>query len=455
MNEILSFSSRFPHARLGLALLLGFHIVACCLSLVYVAEFYASFHVMFDKAHLYAASLNVGLFAIVAASFTFSRFSFGYFLGFYFYTMILGYLWIGEFSNFHYDHRLAAVSIFVSAMAFLVPALFITSPIKQRLVLSPRALENLLSLILVLAPAVVAAGAFYNFRLVSLENIYDFRNEVGFPAWLSYAIGAMSNALLPFAFACFVFRGNRWRAAAVLLLLLLFYPVTLTKIALFAPLWLMFLALLPRFFDLRTSVVLSLFVPISVGVVLVAVDGFSYGPIKQYFGAINFRMIAFPSVALDVYGDFFSTHDRTYFCQISFVKPFMSCPYNEYLSLTMAKAYQLGNLNASLFATEGIASVGPVLSPLAAFACGLVISLANRLSAGLPPTFVLMSSGILPQIFLNVPLTTTLLTNGAALLFLLWYVTPAPCSKPRQATGKSFRINRSRARQVRERLPMR
>jgi hypothetical protein len=106
------------------------------------------------------------------------------------------------------------------------------------------------------------------------------------------------------------------------------------------------------------------------------------------------------------------------------LKPFVSCPYNEYLSIVMAKAYQLGNLNGSLFATEGVASVGPVMAPLAALGCGLVISLANRLSSGLPSRFILLSGGIFPQVLLNVPLATTLLTNGAAVLFLLWYVTP-------------------------------
>jgi hypothetical protein len=54
----------------------------------------------------------------------------------------------------------------------------------------------------------------------------------------------------------------------------------------------------------------------------------------------------------------------------------------------------------------------------------LVIAVGNRLSSGLPPQFILLSGGILPQILLNVPLTTTLLTNGAGILFLLWYVTP-------------------------------
>jgi len=81
-------------------------------------------------------------------------------------------------------------------------------------------------------------------------------------------------------------------------------------------------------------------------------------------------------------------------------------------------------VNASLFATEGIASVGPKLAPLSALACGMVIGLANRLSAGLPPRFILLSGGLLLQILLNVPLTTSLLSNGAAVLFLLWSIMP-------------------------------
>jgi hypothetical protein len=77
-----------------------------------------------------------------------------------------------------------------------------------------------------------------------------------------------------------------------------------------------------------------------------------------------------------------------------------------------------------MFATEGIASVGTLFAPVSLFACGLVIALANRLSAGLPLRFVLISGSVVPQILLNVPLTTTSLSHGAAVLFLLWYLTP-------------------------------
>jgi hypothetical protein len=415
-------------ARLGLTVLLCLHIVTCCLSLVYVAELYADYQIVwFDKPGVFAAALIVAPFVLVSLLFTFCRFSFGYFVGFYFYTMILGYLWIIEFSRFYYDHRLAAASAFASALAFLLPALFITSPIKQTFVLSARTLDHLLSGILILAATIIAVGALYNFRLVGLAEIYSFRDAIEFPAWLRYAIGATSNALLPFAFACFVARGNHWRAGISLLLLLLIYPITLTKLALFAPFWLLYLAVLSRFFEARITVALSLFLPVSAGVILALLfksDVLSFQQMIAYFSAINFRMIAFPSIALDVYNDFFWMHDHTHFCQIIFLKPFVNCPYTEQLSIIMAKAYQIGNLNASLFATEGVASVGLILAPLAAFACGLVISLVNRLSSGLPSKFLLLSGGILPQVFLNVPLTTTLLTGGAAVLFLLWYVTP-------------------------------
>ena len=428
LHEILTFASVRSHAQYRLALLICFHIVVCCVSLIFVGKFYAYLRVVaFDTAHLYAAMRNVAPFALAFAPFAFCHFSFGYLLGFNFCTIAAGYLWLVEFSSFHYDHTLATASVFASALAFVVPALFVTSPIKQRFALTAQALDRLLFFILILAGTILAFGALYNFKLVGITEIYGFRGELQFPTLLRYAIGIASNALLPFSFACFIVRGNRKRAATVLLLLLLLYPITLSKLTLFAPFWLFFLALLSNFFETRTTVVLSLLLPVSTGVALTLLfmlGVISYHPFMMYFGTVNFRMIAFPSIALDVYHDFFSTHNLTYFCQISYLTPFVSCPYTDPLSVVMAKAYGLGNFNASLFATEGIASVGLILAPISVFACGLVVSIGNRLSAGLPTRFILLSGGVLPQMFLNVPFTTNLLTNGAAVLALLWYVIP-------------------------------
>jgi hypothetical protein len=416
-------SRRLFRESLGPTFLVCFCIVSCCVSLASVGLLHDPSYskIYYDEARLAIAVAVVAAFALVSPIFLFARFSFGYFLGFYFYTMVAGFLWLTCFSKFNYDHTTAAISAAASAIAFLLPALFITSPIKQVYALSAPALARLLTFILILSAVTIAISATYNFRLVSFTDIYGYRDQLDFPASIRYLTGIITSTLLPFAFACFLARKEYWHAAAALLLLLLLYPITLSKLALFAPIWLVGLVFLSRFLAVRTIVILSLLVPTFAGLVLVFLFKKSAA---VYFNAVNFRMIATPSQAIDIYNDFFATHELTYFCQIRFLKPFVSCPYQGDLSVVMAKIYGLGNFNASLFATEGIASVGPLFAPVAVLACGFVIALANRLSAGLPDRFILASGAILPQVFLNVPMTTVMLTHGAGLLFLLWYITP-------------------------------
>ena len=415
-------------ARLRLGLLIATHIVICCLSLIYVAASQypnafnpTEFHIFYDPSRWYVAAAAVAAFALVSYFFLRCDFSIGYFIGFYLYTMVLGYLWLNCFTDLNYDHLSAALSAAASTVAFLVPALLIVAPIRQTFVLSAPALDRLSTCILLLAAAVIAVGASYNFRLVGVENIYDFRDRIEFPTLLNYLIGTVSSALLPFAFAGFAARTAYWRAGAVLLLSLLFYPVTLSKIALFMPCWLVGVWLLSKLFEARTTIVLSLLIPIMAGLVLITVFGTHA---VLYFATINFRMIAIPSVGLDVYNDFFSRHDLTYFCQITPLKRIMQCPYQDPLAAMMKAQYKLGFFNTSLFATEGIASVGILWAPVSALGCGLIIALGNRLSKGLPTAFIMISGAMLPLTLLNVPLTTVLLTHGAGLLFLLWYVTP-------------------------------
>jgi hypothetical protein len=421
--------------RLGLGILVCAHIFICCVSLIHVANFRfpnafapAEFHIFYNPAQLPTALLAVGAFAVVASLFVLARFSFGYFAGFYFYTMVLGYLWLNCFTDLSYDHRLAGLSAAASAVAFLLPAMFISAPLRQTWVLSEPAFDRVLTLILLLALAIAAVGATYNFRIVATDDIYEFRNKMEFPATLNYLTGMTCSALLPFAFAGFAARKACWRAGAVLLLLLLFYPITLSKLVLFAPFLLVFMLLLARLAEARIAVVLSLLVPILAGIILISL--FEGRAAVLYFATLNFRAVAIPASAMDVYNDFFSRHDLTYFCQISVLKPIVHCPYQEQLSVVMQNAYKVGNFNASLFATEGIASVGGWLAPVSVLLCGLLIALGNRLSAGLPAGFILTSGAILVQVLLNVPLTTVLLTHGAGLLFLLWYITPRTLFEP-------------------------
>jgi hypothetical protein len=407
-------------SRFSLYVLICLHIIICCVSLVQVAHWQS--YMLYDATRLHHAIAAVLAFSTVSLFFIFARFSFGYLIGFSLFSMILGFIWLNSFSKFNYDHRLAGLSAAVSAVLFLLPALLINTPLKQPFALSPRALEHLLKFILVLALGTIVAASLYNFRLVSIRQIYDFRNELYFPAPIRYLTGIVSTVLLPFACACYLALNRRWWAAAPLLLMLLFYPITLSKFALFSTVWVIVVLVLSRIFEPRAATILSIFLPIFLGVILMAKYLNDYT--LYYFGLVNIRMMATPSSAMDIYNDFFSSHPHTWFCQISFLKPLMSCPYQEQLSVVMEEAYQLGKFNASLFATEGIASVGLYFAPLTALVCGLVIAIGNRVSAELPPRFVLISSALLPPAFLNVPFTTALLTHGVGLLFLLWYIVP-------------------------------
>ncbi|WP_249156920.1 hypothetical protein [Bradyrhizobium sp. KB893862 SZCCT0404] len=422
----------------ALAILALLHSAVTCLSLIKVASFQSYIH--FSGDTVWVAVVVAAAFSAVSLLFAVARFSFGYFIGFYFYTMILGFLWIDVFSQYGYLRLHAGISAALSLVLILLPTLFIGAPLRPTVVLSKVHFEHLLTLILVLSGATIAIASSYNFRFVAISHIYDYRDTIEFPAALRYLVGWISSTLLPFAFACYWLLGCRWRAMLVLVLLLLLYPVTLTKFAFFTPIWIIALAILSGVFAARTSTLLTLFLPMLAGVILISIsvpylyDTAIYAPADaariRMFDIINIRMMATASSALDIYNHFFASHPPTWFCQISLLKPLMNCYYQEPLAVVMQNTYGFGNLNASLFATEGVASVGIYLAPLIAFASGLVLALGNRAAAGLPPRFVLMSSGVLPHVLLNVPLSVALLTHGLILQFLLWYVMPRDLFEP-------------------------
>src|SRR5579864_4868483 len=188
-----------PREQLALGAVLFVHIAACCVSLIMVSNdnapiafLPATYHVFFKTAQLPVALAAVAAFSLVAWLFVQARFSFGYFVGFYLYTMVLGYLWLNSFTDLNYDHRLSGLSAATSAIVFLIHALFISTPLRQAGALPEAAFDRLLLVLLGLAAAVVIAGAFYNFRVVSIREIYRFRGTLELPTLLNYLVGITS-----------------------------------------------------------------------------------------------------------------------------------------------------------------------------------------------------------------------------------------------------------------------
>ncbi|WP_456814704.1 hypothetical protein [Bradyrhizobium sp. USDA 4529] len=377
---------------------------------------------------IFTAMWPLAAFLPLAWLFSACQFSFGYVAAYYSYVMIAGFLWINGFPNYDYNHRAAGLSAFASAGLFLLPALLIRKPLAQPFSLTRSGFNALLIAILVVSLLVIVVAAGYNFHVIDApaqlrEELFraTLRNELQFPPAIRYLLGITSSALLPFAFATFVLQKRYLLAFTSFILLALLFPITLAKMSLFAPFWLAYVALLAALLEARLALVLSVLFPMLIGGVAAVMLG-AAGHVL--FDVTNFRFMVIPSLAMSVYHDFFARHELTGFCQIGPLKELVSCPYREQLGVVLAKEYHLGNYNGSLFATEGIASVGPALAPVSALFCGVLVAVGNRVSSGLSNRLILISSSILVQAILNVPLSTSLVTHGGGLLFFLWYITP-------------------------------
>jgi hypothetical protein len=420
-------SSLLRGTPVGLVFLLALYLLGICVSLATVGYVLPDHHFGIGWEHLLRAIVATLLAASLIPLFVLARFNFGYLIGLNFYGMIAGFIWISYFTDLSYDHAQARLSAFASLVMFLLPALFVSIPLKRKIVVSLDTMDRLLTLMLVFALLVILWDAFFGFAFVSPKEAAELRESLARPAVLRYLNGILVVSVLPFAFAYFGLRRRYYRAGISIFLMLLFYPVLLTRTVLFAPVWLVFSLLMFRTLEARVATILVSIVPLTLGLAIYAVASSfqaAQGVAIYVLELVNLRMFAVPSSALDHYLEFFATNPVTHLCQISFVRAIASCPYAGDLSIIFSERYHLGNLNASLFATEGIASVGPMWAPLSAFFCGLLLSVGNGVSARLPVPLIAVSSGLIVQTLLNVPLSITLLSNGLLILFLLWYITP-------------------------------
>ena len=406
----------------GLALLLAIFLAVNCISLATIEHRAGIAH-----GHVLSALAGTSLAAGFIPLFLLARFSFGYLVGISFYGVIAGFVWITYFSDLNYDHDQARLSAIASLLMFLLPLLFQTAPLRRTIMLSPRAMHRFLILALCLAAAVLVWNGYYGLAFVGIREAEELRSTFVRPAILNYITGSLIGAVLPFAFAYFAQQRRYYMAAASILSIVVFYPVLLNKTVLLAAAWLPFLFFMFRTFEPKRAAVLALLIPMTFCLIFYAVAP-EEGPIgllaTYLFGYTNIRMFAIPSIAMNYYSEFFASNELTGFCQINIVRAAIGCPYTRQLSLILADHYGLGNLNASLFSTEGIASVGPVWAPVSALVCGLIISVGNNVSARLPPPLIAASAGLVLQFLLNVALSTNLLSNGLLVLLLLWYITP-------------------------------
>ncbi len=406
----------------AIALMTCIFLALLCVSLFAVSQDVRPiFHIGYDSRYALQAAISVAALTCFIPLFALKRFSFGYLVSFCMLAIISGYLWLSYFTPLEYNHVAARWSAAISFTAFMLPLILITRSTAMAPTMTSSQMDILAICLLAGSALVIAYATHLEFHLVGFVNGEALRTHFNYPVWLNYAIPLSSTALMPFTYAWFELRKRYVLAGMAILVAIATYPVTLNKTTLLAPFWLLAGTLALKIFSQRLVVILSLLAPILLGFAAKILDPTSP---EVIFRLINFRMLAVPASGLDHYYHFFSSHPLTHFCQISIVGRLFDCRLPEQLGVTMAKEYALGNYNASLFATEGIASVGVFLAPVVALLCGLALATGNIASAGLKPSFVLLSSSILALVLMNVPLSTTMVTHGGIVTFLLWLVTP-------------------------------
>jgi hypothetical protein len=349
--------------------------------------------------------------------FVMAEFSFGYLVGLSAYVTVAGYIVFSYASPLAYNHADARLSVGGSLITFLLPALFLRR--RKSFAISERAVEWLLNGALVIAFVVIGADASYGFRIAGFEASMQARSEVVRPTLLNYASDMLTCSVLPFTLAWAIDR-KRWYLVIVTpLVMMAFFPMLLSKIVLFSPVWVIFLYLLFSVGSPKSSAIMAITWPLLLTAML-----YLWFDLSALFFIVDVRMIATPSIAIDRYLAFFADHPLTHFCQINVVRHLTGCPYSEQLGVIMKQVYpNEGNFNASLFATEGIASVGPFLAPIATFFCGIVIAAGNIASSRLSPALLAASSGVFLNVLMNVPLSASMLSDGGFLLFALWFLT--------------------------------
>src|ERR1700733_11143342 len=99
-------------------------------SLTIVSSVAINFHIStYGRSEGIAAIL--ALAAVIAGAFVFSRFSFGYLVGFYLFAMMAGYFWLNIFGTLGYDRHAALISAIASIILFLAPVLLIIKPARK------------------------------------------------------------------------------------------------------------------------------------------------------------------------------------------------------------------------------------------------------------------------------------------------------------------------------------
>jgi hypothetical protein len=283
-----------------------------------------------------------------------------------------------------------------------------------------------------LALVVIFLGA--NLQFIGLKAIHTVRRDAvemlevqGGPLVL-YAMSWFAGVSLPVLFAVSVYRRSVLLAGAVLAAYVFLFGVTGTKTAMLAVVILGAAALVSARRGARFShlFVVGISLLLAFPVVFDAFGEVGWELQRWYVAFVHARIFGVQQLVMAQYIGFFAQHPETAWSQVAGIGALVADPYDMALPVTLGYFYYGApvDLNAGLWAQDGIAAGGmPALLLMSIVAAG-VLWMFDSMAARVPPRFAFIAVAVIGVSFMNIPLPTTLVSAGMALLAVLMYLAP-------------------------------
>ena len=261
------------------------------------------------------------------------------------------------------------------------------------------------------------------FRIVAFE----FSKAGGLGSrFTAYAISWLQGALVPFCVAVALFR-SRYLIAIVLCTA---YPLTYmmqgTRGALLDPvaLVLVYWWLRKKRTDDGARLIAVVAGILLCGSLLPLISDSLYW---FYLSVMRFRMFESNVFNIAIYYDFFKLNPPTYFTHITGVSYFVHNPYSadpRPLPFIVSSFEYLNgwDANAGLWAQDGLGGLGLIGVPLVSAVCGIVFWFLDSITAEWNPRFVSVTLAVTSALFLNIPLSTVVVSGGLGLLLLMYWI---------------------------------
>lgn len=385
--------------------------------------------------YMYFISLLPVFFRCPSKSITTFSFDLIYVLGYLPSQATILYMWTDTIQMYYFTSVLFCVSMVLFSLSTNVTF----SSYAERQIPG-----RLFSIVIGAITVIGLIAIFYYFgsfmRIVDFSEVYDLRkasSSVQVSGFVGYIVMWLTALSLPYYFSMALTKKSLTMLLFALIVSISLYAANGAKVAILNGLIIFSLYFIVKIRGDFLFKILFCSVAVFFVVIILPDDGLALW-VKSIFMV---RVYSNSGWMMVMYYDYFSEFGYTYFSHINIVNKFLdNYPYGD-LALGQVIGIKVSgnteaNFNAIFFASDGIAAVGPVGIVLVTLAFIFFLFLLDVVSKKIERVFLFMFLSGFLMTLLNVSLSTSLLSGGGLLIFMLlclngYFRSPSPSSLKR------------------------